>query len=200
MITSLNIDYESYFTSLTSRNIKITPNERKILDALFKADALLTTTNLSEASGIHIKNISRYIKSLVGKDLVLKEVIQKGKTRYVYVSLTSRKNDDSFNDESYITSRKKSNENILDKKQKKLDPGQGSLDLKCKADATKESGDKIPYSKNGINLDIADYLTIWEAVGRVKRQLSGNRSSDFKKRLLPLEKRLKKYLTKIGKI
>jgi len=58
----------------------------------------------------------------------------------------------------------------------------------------------IPPGPDEIAFDLVDAMTIWESLSRVKRQLSGTRSSDFKKRLMPIISRLGYELKKRGKI
>ena len=136
-------------SSDTGRNDQDTSrmtNSEKIMFALEGVTRRVSTTELSEMTGIGIKNISRYLKELEKQSKIERTTVQDGKKRYVYVeNITGRKegvasrNDqkrDSIsikkkgskrnnfkNDEGIITSRNEEDitshrENIFTKKQK----------------------------------------------------------------------------------
>ena len=74
-------------------------NKEKILDYLKENPKPITTSDLAETTGIDIKNISRYLKALELDESILREIVQDGKIRVVYISLkihkksnTTRKN------------------------------------------------------------------------------------------------------------
>lgn len=65
----------------------MTTNNEKILKALENKKELIKTTALSIETGIDIKNISRYLKALESKGLIVRKTIQNGKIRVVKIGL-----------------------------------------------------------------------------------------------------------------
>lgn len=66
-------------------------NNEKILKALENKKELITTTELANETSIDIKNISRYLKALENKGLIVRKTIQKGKLRLVKIGLVKGK-------------------------------------------------------------------------------------------------------------
>lgn len=123
--------YESYNEDITSR-MKISPNEGKILGVLFEQTELISTSDLAEKSNISLNNISRYIKSLEKKGLVNKKTVQEGKTRFIFISLTSRNNYEPYEIPKDIgfTSRNTTSSKYTGRK------GESSVDLVADQDLT----------------------------------------------------------------
>ena len=131
--------------NITSRNDLTTgriTNKQKIYNYLLEQNKALTTTGISKKTGIDIKNISRYLKALESEGSIIRNTIQEGKRRLVYVKI---KNDQS---KEIITSRKNLTTSRID--QSNLSSQEGNANLKeSTLETTKEdnsihgSGDNI---------------------------------------------------------
>ncbi len=70
-------------------------NKDKIMDYLKENPKQITTSNLAKNTGIDIKNISRYLKELESENSISRKIVQEGKLRLVYISLITRKKNDT---------------------------------------------------------------------------------------------------------
>ncbi len=70
----------------------MTSNNDKILKVLKTKKELITTTELSNETNIDIKNISRYLKALEQKGIIVRKTIQEGKIRLVKIGMNTEKN------------------------------------------------------------------------------------------------------------
>ena len=70
----------------------MTTNNDKILKVLKTKKELITTTELSNETSIDIKNITRYLKPLENKGLIVRKTIQNGKIRVVMIELSKEIN------------------------------------------------------------------------------------------------------------
>ena len=61
-------------------------NKEKIYNLLLGSGQKLTTSEVSEKTGINIKNISRYLKILENEGKIERKTKQVGKIRYVYIT------------------------------------------------------------------------------------------------------------------
>ena len=107
----IKIDTSRKSPNITGRNVSTSriSNVDKIYNYLLEQDKALTTTEISNNTKINIKNISRYLKALESKGLIVRNTIQEGKRRLVYVKIKDNQNREiitSRNDPS-ITSRSK---------------------------------------------------------------------------------------------
>ena len=69
----------------------MTTNNDKILKVLETKRELITTTELSNETSIDIRNITRYLKPLENKGLIVRKTIQNGKLRVVMIGLSKEK-------------------------------------------------------------------------------------------------------------
>ena len=66
-------------------------NKEKIIDYLKENPKQIKTSDLAKNTGIDIKNIGRYLKELESEETILRAIVQDGRIRVVYISLITRK-------------------------------------------------------------------------------------------------------------
>ncbi|MFX0024444.1 MAG: hypothetical protein ACFE9S_19150, partial [Candidatus Hermodarchaeota archaeon] len=82
------------------KNMNTTKNENKILWNLYSSQLNKNRTEISNSTGIALKNIGRYISSLESKGLIITHTIQEGKKRYEMATISLEGNqyiDDNIN-------------------------------------------------------------------------------------------------------
>ncbi|KKK96894.1 hypothetical protein LCGC14_2658200 [marine sediment metagenome] len=116
--TSRNVDDTDRKAKNTSRR----SNKEKIYEFLLKQDKVLTTTEISNGTEIDIKNISRYLKTLESEGLIIRNTVQEGKRRLVYVKLKDGQNKEIITSRKSDTGRSK-NKSDTSRIEKEIDLG-----------------------------------------------------------------------------
>ncbi|MFX1236317.1 MAG: winged helix-turn-helix transcriptional regulator [Promethearchaeota archaeon] len=89
---SPQVNNTDQITTRKKKNTSRQSNVEKILDYLKEQKKDITISELSEGTGINIKNISRYLKPLKENEKITIEGKQEGKIRYKVVKLATTRN------------------------------------------------------------------------------------------------------------
>ena len=190
----IRIDTSRKGPNITSRNISTSriSNVDKIYNYLLEQDKALTTTEISNKTEINIKNISRYLKALESKGLIVRNTIQEGKRRLVYVKIkdnqnieiiTSRNNISTSRKELSIDGKKSEDNGIRENKivqsdstsRNELNTSRKGPNITSRNQNTKGPGSKI-LTINSIFEDVIEYTSDKKGKGyeRIKKILKSH--------------------------